>query len=256
MRYFDSAFRLAKEIVALKRYKKMHLALAIVTGVVLLPLFLCFFVGIGLLFVTSILFTIIQAPLTYLHNIVREEGEKVKHATQFIIYFISWPVIFLLYFFYASLTLFIHILYILSMGLGYVVSLGAIRFHINPEEEVITKEVEKEEQYPLLIPLIFDCVLGTLIILFIVSMLIVRNAVDWNINLNVVEAFAKINTISLICYIVVACLYVPIVFDYIHLNYKPAPKAPKEAKPVKEKKAKKEPEEAPVEEAPEEAKEE
>ena len=259
MRFFNSAFRLAKEIVSLKRYKKMHLALAIVTGGVLFPFFVCFFVGIGLLFVLSILFSIIQAPLTYIHNVLREEGEKVKHATQFIIYFISWPVVFVLYCFYASLTLLIHILYILSTALGYVVSLGAIRFHIDPEEENIAKEVEKEDQYPLLIPLIFDCVLGTLIILYIVSMLLVRNAFDWGIDWDVAEVFAKVNVISLICYCVIPCLYVPIVFDHIHLNYKPAPKAPKEPKPVKEKKVEKEEpqaEEAPAEEPAEEPSEE
>ena len=35
--------------------------------------------------------------LKFIHNIVHKEGQEVQHATQFIIYFISWGLIFLLY---------------------------------------------------------------------------------------------------------------------------------------------------------------
>ena len=128
------------------------------------------------------------------------------------------------------------------MCLGYIVSLGGIRFHINPEEEIITKDVEQEEKYPLLIPLIFDIVLGVLIILFVVSLIVTRNANDWD----VIDAFAKIGSISSIAYSVIPCLYVPILFNYVHLNLHKAPKAD-QAEEVKE---------APQEEAaPEEEKE-
>ena len=119
MKFFEAANRLACEVLSLKRYKKMHIALAVFVGIFLAPFYIGFFFAVGFLYLFSILFALLQAPLSYLHGVVREEGDRVKTATQFIIYFVSWPLLFFLYVMYAMLTVFIYVAYCISMGVGY-----------------------------------------------------------------------------------------------------------------------------------------
>lgn len=141
MFFYNQVLRLAREFFKFKKYKTLHPVIAIFTGIFLLPFAALFIVELGVLFIFTILFSFIEAPTKYLHNILSEEGQKVQHATQFIIYFISWPLIFLCYALYAAFTLLIVVYYFICQTLGYVASLGGYKFHASPYEENIEKEV-------------------------------------------------------------------------------------------------------------------
>ena len=142
MDFFEKTNRLAKEFLLFKKYKAMHPVIAVFVGIFLIPFAISFFVGLGLLYILSILFYLIKAPLDFLHNVVKEERGEVKHATQFWIYFISWGPIFLLYALYAFISFFFYVFYLGVQIDGYITSLGGYKFHISPNEEDISIEVQ------------------------------------------------------------------------------------------------------------------
>ena len=216
MKFFNLTTRLAREVFSLKRYKKMNKVLAVFLGIFLAPFFVGFIFAIGMLYLASIFFAIISAPLSYLHGVVREEGERVKTATQVVIYLISWPLIFFLYFWYAFLTLWIYIFYFLSVCDGYIVAVGGFIFHIDPLYEDISKDLEGESFK--IRPLIYIIVAG--LCLFITLILIIVGVVseepfDWVTACSVVFFVYELFTI----------IYVPIAFNHKKELPAPAPKA-------------------------------
>ena len=181
MKFFETANRLAKEVFSLKRYAKMPKALAVFVGIFLAPFFVGFIFALGALFIASILFAIMQAPLDYLHRVLREEGDRVKTATQVVVYFFSWPFVFFLYIWYALLTLFIYIAYFVSVCFGYIISLGGIFFHVDPFYEKIGKEVEREPNYKIYIPVIHVAVCATLLLALGISAIVYAVTDDFEI---------------------------------------------------------------------------
>ena len=70
------------------------------------------------------------------------------HATQFIIYFISWPTVFFLYVLMSFLMLMMLPTYALMSFLTYVWSLGGFKYHLFPTKyEDISIEVEGAYHY-------------------------------------------------------------------------------------------------------------
>ncbi len=212
MKFFNLATRLAREVFALKRYKKMSTVLAVFLGIFLAPFFLGFLLSIGLLYLTSIFFAIVSAPLTYLHGVLREEGERVKTATQVVVYLFSWPFIFFLYIWYAVLTLWIYIFYLASVTNGYIAAVGGLLFHIDPLYENIEKDVEGEHFMvrPLVQVLVGGLFLLITIILIIVG-LVSEDPFDW-----MTPASALFSV-----YMLFTVIYVPIAFN--HKKEKAAP---------------------------------
>ncbi len=227
MTFFDSAKRLGKEVLLLRKYKSMPLPLAIITAVAVCPFILLFILFLGLSVLLSILLSFMETPIHYLHDIVRKEGAELRHATQFIVYFISWPAIFLLYFLQAFATFFIAVTYFVAVLFGYVGSLGGIKFHISMLEENL--EVEEREEYFFVLPIILDAIALSLISTIIVLAIVYTNLL----------------ALFILVYIAFVSIYVPIAFR--HSEPKPAPKPVEEAKVE-------EPEPEPEPEAKEEAK--
>lgn len=148
MFFYDRFIRLLNEFLEFKRYKKMPLILRIFVSICLTPFFLLFFIFFLISLLQSWIFIIIETPIRMLHEIVTKEGEKVKHATQFIIYFISWPFIFLFYISYAFMTLTLAILYVFTSIFGYVASLGGYKFHVSAHTESIEKDFYESKYIP------------------------------------------------------------------------------------------------------------
>lgn len=143
MNIFDNFKRLNREFFKFKKYKRMHPALAVFAGIALIPFAVLYFVLLGLLFVEVIFFTLIEAPIRALHKIVRDEGKEVKHATQAVVYFLSWGILFFFYVIYAFISFFIFVGYFFLQLFGYIASLAGYKFHITYLEENI--EVEPRE---------------------------------------------------------------------------------------------------------------
>jgi hypothetical protein len=161
--FMQSTSAVWTEAVKLKKYKAMPLGLAIPTGVLMLPIAL---ISAGLtvaLYVLGYLFSLISLPTQRLHKLLHDEGQSVKHASQFIIYLLSWSFIFSAY---AALSLFmliLTILYTLFAIFSYIWTLGGFKFHVFATEEDISVEVEGK--YPIWMPIAFIAVMGVLLIL-------------------------------------------------------------------------------------------
>lgn len=164
--YFDSTLALLKESFKFKKYKAMHPAFAIVVGLALLPfVILSFFLTVSLL-VTCFFFKVLTAPIGYLHGLLHKEGQEVKHGTQVVVYWIAWPIVFLLYTLVSILLVFITVQYALLSILCYVWTLGGFKGHIFPSK-VKSIEVEVTGRYKVL-PVVFTCIfLGLCFIAFI-----------------------------------------------------------------------------------------
>lgn len=149
---------LLKEAFTFKKYKAMPNVLAVLTGILMLPIVIASFLAVAAFATLAFTFSILASPVKYLHEIVRGEREGVKHATQFIIYFISWPTVFFLYVLMSGLLLLMLPTYALLSFLLYVWSLGGFKFHLFPNQyDDISIEVEGKYHY---LPIVFVIIGG------------------------------------------------------------------------------------------------
>ena len=145
MLYFEKTLRSIKEYLLLKRYKNMNIVLAIFVFIFMLPFHIAFFVWAGYTFLLSIFYSVIEAPIRFLHDLIRDETKESHVAFKIVIYYLSWPLIFIFYVFYAFMIVSIVISYLFTQVIGYVASLAGYRFHITPKEEDIS--IEAKNQY-------------------------------------------------------------------------------------------------------------
>lgn len=249
MKFFENTKRLAKEVLSLKKYKMMALPLAIITGIFMLPLGVAFFVYLGLLFIFDIFYGLVEAPIRFLHKFIKDEAKEMSRVTEVVIYIISWPTIFILYFFYAFWSLFIHFFYFLTQLLGYIVSLCGFKFHISILEEDIAIE-DSGHRYNIQ-AIIFIAVNATLLITLIVLGIVTfvnlynnyQEAEFWAEFAGIIAGISSVMELFTI-------IYVPIAF----MNKPRKEEAPVEEIPEKVEETKEE--EKPEEPAPEEPKEE
>ena len=157
MNFFEIDFlgkmaALLKEAFKFKKYKAMHPVLAVFTGILMLPIVIASFAVTAVLAGLGFLFSFIAYPVRYLHEIVHDEGQTIKHATQAVIYFISWPFIFLLYAIISFILVLLVPTYALFAFLLYVWSLGGFKFHLfaNYTEDI---SITVEGRYKLLPPI-------------------------------------------------------------------------------------------------------
>jgi hypothetical protein len=151
--FFEKLSRLTKEAFAFKKYKAMPSVLAVFAGILMIPFVIASFLAIASFAVLSFSFTVAASPVKSLHALVNKEGKEVRHATQFIVYFISWPFIFFCYVMMTVLLLLIIPTYTLLSILLYVWSFGGFKFHLFMNEaDDISIDVSKKY---LAIPLVF-----------------------------------------------------------------------------------------------------
>lgn len=144
---------LLKEAFKFKKYRAMNPALAVFTGIFMLPLVAISFVITAILAVLCFAFAVLSAPVKYLHGIVNNEGKEVKHATQAIVYLISWPMVFALYLAMSALLVAILPVYAALSIVLYAWTLGGFKFHLFPHtQEDISVEVTRRY---LVLPLLF-----------------------------------------------------------------------------------------------------
>ena len=161
--YLQKMGILLREAFQFKKYKAMPVGFAILSGILMIPLVLSSFFIIAFFSVVAFLFSVVLLPVKAFHSVVRNEGEHAMHATQFIIYFISWPVISLLY---IVLSLLVPILFVLYAALSlttYIWSFCGFRFHLFPMEENISINVNGN--YTIL-PVIYACI-GWILFVFV-----------------------------------------------------------------------------------------
>ena len=152
---------LLKEAFKFKKYKAMAPALAVFTGILMIPLVLASFAVTAMLAGLCFMVTVLSSPAKYLHDLVHGEGQSVKHATQTVVYLISWPLVFFLYVLMSFLLLLILPTYALLSILLYVWSLGGFKFHLfmNQVDDI---SIEVRGRY-LALPIVF-IIIGYLLV--------------------------------------------------------------------------------------------
>lgn len=217
MLFFDRTLRLVREFLLFKKFKQLHPALAVFVGIFLIPFALLFFVYLGMTFLASILFALFEAPIKYLHGILRDEVKESKTAVQVIVYYFSWPILFVFYVFYALFTLFVFFSYLDTVLVGYIANLGGFKFHISPMEQDISKECNPNRQWQK----------------NIVAAIFIATASSF-ILIGVIGLFAGgFGPVFFGLYALFCCIYVPIAFRELKVEEKkevPQPEQPEEQK--------------------------
>ncbi len=151
MFFFNQTKRLWLEFFKFKRLKSLPLWLSIILGILLSPFILVFIILIGVLFLCAIIYSLLSAPIEYLHGILKEEIKEKHPAVQVVLYFISWSILFPLYVTFAFFSFYIYFFYFLVSLVGWLVSLAGFKFHLSPNEENIENDIPvrvKKEKAP------------------------------------------------------------------------------------------------------------
>ena len=160
--FLQKATVVLTEAKKLKKYKAMPLALAIIVGIFMLPIAIAAAVCAAIVYVLGYLFTVVSLPVQKLHKLLRDEGQGVQHATQFIIYFLSWAFVFSAYAMLSFFLIVLTVLYSVFSILTYICTLGGFKFHVFTSEEDIAIEVD--EKYATAIPVIYIVCMAVLLI--------------------------------------------------------------------------------------------
>lgn len=129
--YTQNATQLVKEALKLKKYKAMNIVLAIFTAIFMLPIIVVDAALVFTLYVWGFLYNLMSVPVKFIHGVLKAERCEVMHATQAILYLISWPIIFMAYAI-LSLTVFaLNCIYALTAIFAYIWTLGGFKFHVS-----------------------------------------------------------------------------------------------------------------------------
>lgn len=166
------------EILKFKQYKRMNLAFKIFVAILELPFVLLLLLSVGSFYLSYAFFRLINEPIDFINNLIKEEGKEVKHASQFIIYFFGFPVVLIGTIFTSVLTFFIFLEFLLSSIYGEVVSLHGFKFQpfISKADDDFSISIS-EEKFLLWRPLTFVITGG--IILIISLVLLILFSIDW-----------------------------------------------------------------------------
>jgi hypothetical protein len=156
---------LLKEAFLFKKYKAMSPVAAVFVGVLMLPFVVAsFFVTVAFASI-AFMYKILSAPAKFSHDLLHEEGQSVMHATQTIIYCISWSFVIFLYVMMSLLLFMILPMYALLSVLLYVWTLGGFKFHLFADKiDDISITVNGKFKSPLLLTFIFLGLLITVIV--------------------------------------------------------------------------------------------
>ena len=117
-----------KELAEMLQYNQLEKSYKILAFIATAPFWLLLFFAICAKYVYLFLFNCFASSCDYLECWVKETRKDVKHATEAVIYFISMPFIFFLRCILSVFSVFFYFLWFISMCLGYIASLGGLRW--------------------------------------------------------------------------------------------------------------------------------
>ena len=110
------------------QYQSMNKICKILLIIGFIPLIISTVLSVCGYYVLLFFYKGFSAPLEYLHQLVKKEGQEVKHATQFAIYWIAFPFIFVLYVFQAMAAVMFYFAWFGLMVNVYLVTLGGVKW--------------------------------------------------------------------------------------------------------------------------------
>lgn len=139
--FLDKFHKLFTETIKFKKYRALPKAVAVFVHLPMIFVGLVTMVNFLAGALLSYFFKVLQAPFEYLKGLTNQEGKETKAAAQFIIYFISWPLIFAGYVLISFMIIALHIVYAATSIMAYIWSLGGFKFHVFVEK---SDNIEKE----------------------------------------------------------------------------------------------------------------
>lgn len=232
MKDYNRAFKiLTCNFFKFKNYRRMHLSLAIIVGILMSPFAIMGLMTLGFLYVVYYFFKLLLLPAEFLMNFIRFEGKEVKHATQVVIYLVGFPTIFSYYAIVAIQLVTMHIMYLISFIYLWFASLCGFKFRPILHDVDEDLEIEQGPKYNIAVPVVFIAVILSSSALFITSMVLV--------NLLLIQFPVVLLILNIVFAVLFALLiplfyliYVPLVFGH---KFKKSPEVepePAESKPV------------------------
>jgi len=165
--YLKKTGALMKEAFTFKKYKAMHPALATFVGIFMSPFLLIGLLLTAVLAVFAFVVNLLLAPAKHLHSLLHTEGQSVKHATQFIIYLVSWTVFFFIYLVLSFLFIPVYLLYTILSIVMYIFTLGGFKYHISPNADSDDIAINTKGRY-LALPIVTICVSSVLLVVALI----------------------------------------------------------------------------------------
>ncbi len=128
MNLFDIYKDFIKEVFLLRSYKRMSKVQAVLAAIVVLPFILPFALLMLIYGGILIFHKFLDSPTEYVYAFVKKEGTEVKHATQAVIYFVAFPLIFFLKVLTGILVFFLLVVHFTASIIGYFATLGGVTF--------------------------------------------------------------------------------------------------------------------------------
>lgn len=162
--YLKKATELFQETFYFKKYKAMKAPIAIIMAIMLFPIQLLSIAVAVPLFISAFVLKFVLSVIRSTHSVLTTEGQKLKHASQLIIYFFSWPIVFVSYIAAAFFYILVVINYALYACTAYVWTLGGFKFnaYIADADDV---SIDVKGKYSLKLQLVYTLIIASLIVL-------------------------------------------------------------------------------------------
>ena len=147
MERFVPMEKLLREAFSFKKYKALPLAVAIVIGVLLFPLWLLSAVAVALYALCEVVVSLFDYPVETLHDIITKEGKEVKAAAQAFIYIFAWPLYIYFKFCILLLSSLNYVFFFFANVFLYVATLCGVKFDIKMNGEVERDLTPEEKTY-------------------------------------------------------------------------------------------------------------
>ena len=162
--YFDRAKALFVEAFTFKKYKCMNVFFAFITALVLLPVQL-FCLGLGsVMLITALILRIAYSLVTSWHKIVTDEGQKVKHGAQVVIYALTWPFAFFAYVVAGFMLIAVSVQYVIFGCAAHIFTLGGVKFRAFIGDSFEDCDNSVNGKYKAIVPAFFTIVVAALTI--------------------------------------------------------------------------------------------
>ena len=110
------------------QFSRMNKGPRILARLITLPWLVAVMVAVLQYYVALFFYKACLTPVQHLHNIMRKEGEVVKHGTQVVVYLIAFPVIFELYILLSLTTVYFYFQWFVIMVYMYFATLGGVKW--------------------------------------------------------------------------------------------------------------------------------
>ena len=184
---------LLKESFKFKKYKALHPFFAVVVGLCQLPYVLISFLTAAVIYVFDFIVGVLAYPFEQVHGLIRREKDEVRGSAEAVIYFLSWPFLFLFYIILTFMTFVLNVLYVVAALTTFIWSLGGFKFHLFLSRAGDIKK-DVKGKYSHAVSIVFTVIIGVLFILLPIILGLItfatQNASEFYPNTTIVNPYS------------------------------------------------------------------